>query len=212
MTAQPHPALFNNTFPNQHQADLLVRPNVNEHFWGYEITPNEQLIGIAVLLRGLCGFLMVTLFAAAVGIWLVPAVSFIGDAEVAKSLATLAFLGLSFVFARMAARGSRVRVQIDTSAGEFREVVDGPTGKDIVLAKYGFDAVEDIHVVGPRGKGSIGQVQVTFKASGKVAHRIAVGDGGLLLLGPLRSRLASDCGLDCTGPTRRAVWNGPLAA
>ena len=212
MTAQPHPTLFDNTLAHNDQASLVLRPNVREHFWGYEVRSNEHVIGIAVLLRGGCGFLTVTSLLAAFGIWLVPAISFAGEAMVAKAFATVLLLGLAFVFGRMAARGTRVRVQVDTSAGEFREVVDGPLGKDIVLARYGFDAVEKIDVVTARQKEPFGQVQVTFKGSGKAARCIPVGDGGAMLLGPLRSRLASDCGLETIGSNLNVVWEGPLAA
>lgn len=211
MTAQPHPDIFTGTYADEQQARILLRPNVREHFWGYEVRPNEQIIGIAFLFRSICGLLSVSSLASVIGVWLVPAVSFFGDVMIAKTMATLLFLSLAFVSGRMAARGSQVRVQIDTSVGEFREVVDGPVGKDIVLARYGFDAVENIDVAFARPNNELGQVQVTFKGEGKAKVRIAVGDGMAASLGPLRSRLASDCGLEVIGSSRDAVWNGPMA-
>ncbi len=61
LTTEPYQARSN-------QDSMSMRPNVTEHYWGYEVRPNEQLVDIAVLLRATCGFLTVATLIAAVGL------------------------------------------------------------------------------------------------------------------------------------------------
>jgi hypothetical protein len=185
---------------------MSMRPNVTEHYWGYEVRPNEQLVDIAVLLRATCGFLRVATLIAAVGLWLLPSTVFGAQAMVAKMTVSLLLICASLVLARVAARGTCVRVQIDTAAGEVREVVDGLFQSDIVLAHYGFDAIDAVDVIAARSSASFWQVQISIKGIGPVP----AGDGSPLLIAALRSRFVSDFGLENAHPVREAVWGGPL--
>ncbi len=208
MTAHPDPYSFVSTPPVLTKSDVFMRPNVTERFWGYEISPSEQVIDIAVLLRAMCGFTAVTTFIVAIGVWVMPMMAFSASAVTAKVMVSILLMCLAFVLARIAARGTRVRVQIDTAAGELREVVDGMFGADVVLAHYGFDSVEKIDVIPSRTNSTCGQVQILIKGVGV----LPAGEGALVLLGALRSRLATDCGLDIASNAREAVWGGPIAA
>jgi hypothetical protein len=159
-----------------------------------------------VLLRATCGFLTVATLIAAVGLWLLPSTVFGAQAMVAKMTVSLLLIFASLVLARVAARGTCVRVQIDTAAGEVREVVDGLFQSDIVLAHYRFDAIDAVDVIAARSSASFRQVQISIKGIGPVP----AGDGSPLLIAVLRSRLASDFGLEKAHPAREAVWGGPL--
>ncbi len=208
MTAYPNPTDFADRATESNQVGISMRPNVTEHFWGYEVRPNEQVINIAVLLRAACGFLTVATLGAAVGVWFLPTMAFVAQAFAAKITVSLVLICVSIVLARVAAQGTCVRVQIDTAAGELREVVDGPFGTDIVLAHYGFDAINAVDVVASRSSASFGQVQISVNGIGPVP----AGDGSLLLIAALRTRLASDCGLETARPRREVIWGGPFAA
>jgi hypothetical protein len=64
MTAYPDPIDFadltTESFPARSNQDpMSMRPNVTEHFLGYEVRPNEQIVDIAVLLRATSRFLTV---------------------------------------------------------------------------------------------------------------------------------------------------------
>ena len=212
MSTHPDPIDFANLNTESYQArsnqdPMSMRPNVTEHFWGYEVRPNEQLVNISVLLRAICGFLTVATLIAAVCLWLLPATVFGAQALVTKMSVSLFLICASLVLARVVARETGVRVQIDTAAGEVREVVDGLFQRDIVLAHYGFDAIDAVDVIAARSSASFGQVQISIKGIGPVP----AGDGSPLLIAALRSRLASDFGLENAHPVREAVWGGPLS-
>ena len=101
-----------------------------------------------------------------------------------------------------------VWVQIDTAAGEVREVIDGMFQSYIMLVNCGFDAIDAVDVVAARSGASFGQVQISIKGIGPVP----VGDGLPLLTAALCSRLASDFGLKNAHPLREVTWGWPLAA
>jgi hypothetical protein len=212
MSTHPDPIDFTDLTTESYQArsnqnSMSMRPNVTEHYWGYEVRPNEQLVDIAVLLRATCGFLTVATLIAAVGLWLLPSTVFGAQAMVAKMTVSLLLICASLVLARVAARGTCVRVQVDTAAGEVREVTDGMFQSDIVLAHYRFDVIDAVDVIAARSSASFGQVQIIIKGIGPVP----AGDGSPLLIAVLRSRLASDFGLENAHPAREAVWGGPLS-
>ena len=169
---------------------------------------NEQVIGIAVLMRAMSGLFAGATFVAALGVWLVPAMAFVATAFTAKMTISVLLMCVAFMLARVAARGTRVRIQVDTAVGELREVVDGSFGAGGVLAQYGLDAVEAVEIISSQVNRSFGQIQIRIKGIGPVP----AGDGALSALTPLRNRIAQDCGLEESGPVRAAVWSGPLAA
>lgn len=187
---------------------VMIRPNVTEHYWGYEVRTNEQVVNIAVLLRAVCGVLTIATVGAALGVWLVPAMAFVGSTFLMKATVSVLLVCVAVVLARVAARGTRIRVQIDRARGELREVVDGPLGSVFVVARYGLDAIEGIDIVPSTTEPSFGQVQVLIKDLGA----IAVGDGAIVTLRPLLDRVAYDCGIDDMGVAIPATWSGPLAA
>lgn len=208
MTAIPDPTGFAKIAKSAHQSPAFIRPSVRDHYWGYEILKSEQIVDLGVLARGAAILAMLAAFAACALVWLVPAMAFAGSAMVAKALASVMFVCFGFAMMRFAARGTLVRVQVDTSTGELREVVDGMFSSVIELSRYGFDAVEAVRVVPSKAEPTFGQIQVTLK-QGKT---IPVGDGAIMALHPLRERLASDCGLELEKASRPAIWTGPLAA
>jgi len=133
---------------------------------------------------------------------------FAGSAALSKLALSGALLVLGVFLARIAARGTRVRVQVDTANGELREVIDGAFGAVHTIANYGIDSVRLVNVVSSTKEPSFGQVQLTIEGRGV----IPVGDGAVLTLRSLRDRLAHDCGVSDDDAARVAIWTGPLAA
>lgn len=207
MTALPNPTDFSGPAYRLPITQVL-HPNVTEHFWGYEVRPNEKVISSMVILRGICGLLMVALAAASVGIWMLPASMYLPEPFGMKVAATVVLLCLALLCGRIAAQGSDVRMQIDTAGGELREVVDGPFGRVVTLTAFGLDAVKGVEIVQSAVEPSLGQIQLTLK-DGSV---LPVGDGALTALRPLRTRLANDCGAPVTSTVQPAVWSGPITA
>ena len=208
MTAQPHISEFLYTPTPASKQPVFMRPNVTEHFWGFEVRPNEQVFDIAVLMRALTGFFAGAVFIAALGVWLLPSMAFVATAFGSKLIVSVLLMLCTVLLARVAARGTQVRVQFDTSAGELREVVDGAFGGRLVLATYGLDAVQAVEVVESSENRGFGQIQIRVQGAGA----ISAGDGAISALAVLRNRIANDCGLENSGPVRVAVWGGPLAA
>lgn len=206
MTVQPQTADFMTARAPVAQANVFMRPNVTEHFWGFEVRPNEQVFGVAVLLRAMSGFFAGAAFISALGVWLLPAMAFVISALTAKAIVSVFLTICAVSLARVALRGTQVRVQIDSSAGELREVVDGAFGRGLALATYGLDSVKAVEVVESAEQNGFGQVQIHVNGAGN----IPVGDGALSALAVLRDRIATECGLETSGPAREAVWGGPL--
>ncbi|AKS46504.1 hypothetical protein SAMN05444287_1620 [Octadecabacter temperatus] len=208
MTAQPQISEFTNPRTSTLKQPVFMRANVTEHFWGFEVRPNEHVFDVAVLMRAMTGFFAGTAFIAALGVWLLPSMAFATAAFSSKLIVSGLLMFATVMLARVAARGTQVRVQFDTSTGELREVVDGAFGGRLVLATHGLDAVEAVQVVESRENRGFGQVQIRVKGAGA----ISAGDGAVSALAVLRDRIASDCGLEASGPVREAVWGGPLVA
>ena len=95
-----------------------LRPKVTEHYWGYETRLNEQVLSLAVCLRAASGLVTIASFIAAIGIWLLPAAAFSGAAVATKVAVSASLICLAFMAARLASRGTQVRVQLDTAKGE----------------------------------------------------------------------------------------------
>lgn len=207
MTALPDPSEFVPHAQFARQSPVLARPAVSEHYWGYEISKRIQVIDLAVLTRAVAGFLTIACFVSAIMVWLVPAMAFTGDVMMGKALASVGMACLGSLMFRFVGRGTRMRVQVDTSVGEIREVVSGMFGSTIVLSNYGLDAIEAVDVAVSRKDPAFGQLHVALK-DGPV---LPVGDGSVVGLGPLRDKIANDCGLESNAPKRSAIWSGPLA-
>ncbi len=69
-----------------------------------------------------------------------------------KGVMSLILVAVAVWAARVAARGTQIRVQVDTANGELREVVDGAFGTVETLARYGIDAVEAVDIVSSRSE------------------------------------------------------------
>lgn len=206
MTALPDQSDFVSKAPFAQGSPVFMRPNVRDHFWGYEISRSVHVIDLAGLARGAAILFTISAFTAAWLVWLVPAMAFAGDALIAKALASFVLICLGVVLIRIASRSTRVRVQIDTSVGEVREVVRGMFGTTIVLSRYGLDTVEDVSVATSRTDPTFGQVHLSMKHG----ETIPVGDGVVMALRPLRDRIAGDCGFEVRESPRVAIWGGPV--
>lgn len=179
------------------------RPAVTETFWGYEIAPGEVVIDAGVL--GRIVLLVVSLGAAiaAPAIWLMPAMAFVGHAVLGKAALSAGFAALAMLGVMSTALGGRVRLQVDTGKGELREIVRNIFGQDMVLASYGFDAVEGIDL-----RQGQGRAQIVLRVAG--AGEIPAGDGHAVMLGGLRHRLETDLGLDRRDGPVIPDFAGPL--
>ncbi|WP_044043792.1 hypothetical protein [Octadecabacter antarcticus] len=109
------------------------------------------------------------------------------QAFTAKVTVSLLLVVGVFILARVAARGTFVRIQIDTASGELRAPVDAVASRSTAL---------------------FGRVQISFNGIGPVA----AGDESLQLIAALRCRLAIDCGLEAAHPMREVILGGPVLA
>lgn len=209
MTALPDPSEFSTTLTSTTpKTALLVRPTVTEHFWGYAISSHDQVVGLAVLMRSVAGLVTLASFIGALAVWFLPAAAFAGDAIMIKAMASILMTCIGAMLMNFVGRGTRVRVHVDTAAGELHEVVGGLFGSDVILARYGMDAVESIDVVPSLIDPDYGQIQIAIKG----AATIGAGNGDVAALHGLRDRLANDMGLEYGSGAREAVWSGPLAS
>lgn len=202
MTALPDHSDFTPLQVSDGQSYAGMRPNVTEQFWGYAISPGEHVVDLGVLLR--VALMLVGLGAAlgALGVWLVPAMAFIGHAVLGKAALSAALASLALMIFARTALGTRVTLQVDTVNGELRETVRAVTGKDVVLATYGFDTIAGIET---RSTGEHAQILLETRDGGL----IPAGDGHQVMLPALVARLRGDLGL-AGGEARMPDFAGPL--
>lgn len=179
-----------------------MRPNVTEQFWGYAISPREHVIDLGVLLR--LALMLVGLGAAigAFGVWLVPAMAFVGHALLGKVALSAGLASLALMIFARTALGTRVTLQVDTVNGELRETVRAITGKDVVLATYGFDTIAGVQL---RPAEDHAQILLETGDGGL----IPAGDGHEVMLTALVARLRGDLGIG-GGEVRVPDFAGPL--
>jgi len=183
---------------------FATAPQVRETFWGYEITPNEQVIDIAVIGRIALLLLGVGCAVAALAAWIIPAHHLSGDVFLTRLSLSAIFVGLAVLIVTQVSPGARVRLQVDTRSGELREVMFSLTGEETVLATYGFDAVRE--VISHVGDDEKGQLLLVIDGVGAVP----AGDGDPQLLSDLKARLRDDLGVGAMRPARPRVFGGPL--
>jgi len=208
MTAQPTQDLFTKTLDPTPRVAGLRRPNVDEHYWGYAISAQEQSFNLAVVLRALAGTVGLACLIGAVGVWFLPQSYFSGDPAVVKALGAILMTCVAAMLLRYVGRGTSLKIQIDRTTGEVREVVDGVFGSDVVLAHHGMDVIEKIEIMPSSFDPSFGQIQIKVKGKG----RIPAGAGDRVVLRGLRDRIASDVGLERTGTVHEAVWVNATAS
>lgn len=117
---------------------------VEETHWGYIISAtsgDERHVKIAQAVSMLIG---AGFLAAAISLWLWPALTLGVDALFMRYFATIMFGALAALFLWYASRGVRSEVHIDISRGEIREVIRNKTGKMTLLGSYGFDSIDDV--------------------------------------------------------------------
>jgi len=187
MTALPDQTDFVPKSPQVGFVPSLNCPSVTDFYWGYEISNRVHEINLSVLARGFAVLVVVASLLAAMLMWFMPSVAFGGDVVLGKALGSITCLCIAAMLFRFAARGTRVRVQIDTSTGELREVVSDMFGSTVVLSHYGLDAVKEVSIETSKADSSIGQVQLTLKDGSKMP----VGEGAMIGLYPWRNKIAA---------------------
>lgn len=205
MTALPSPKDFSTTMGTSAANGEPMHPDIYSRFWGYEVRmrctgrASARLARIASVLSAV----VASTIGLGLGLW---AIEMLGTDRFWPLLAmAAAFLAVGFFAGHLFVRFRDIRVQVDTTAGELREVTPARFVKETVLARYGMDAVKAVEVVASQSDPAFGQVHVAIAGYGIVP----VGDGAVSALRPLRDRLAVDCGLE-HGSVRDAEWNGPL--
>ncbi|WP_375280963.1 hypothetical protein [Pseudooctadecabacter sp.] len=207
MTAIPDPSSFFDKMTSAPAGEISVLPQVNERFWGYEVSMSQAELGSAAVIRMTAIFTAIVFAAAAAGLMVMPA-GLAPDVHAAsRGLAALVLICAAGLAWTVAARCRKIKVQLDTQKGEIRQVTGGRVGSGAVLTCHGLDAVTSVKVVASGFDRTFGQVHVEVSGYGT----IVAGDGAIVGLNRLRDRIAHDCGLQ--GPSRRdAIWSGPLAA
>lgn len=204
MTALPDPNEFITTLGVSSANGMPLHPDVRERYWGYEVRTTQVTNARATCIRmvSIGMGLVFGVFGIAALVLPMPAYSGVAGAQWAIAVTSLCLAALA---AHVSSLHRVVRVQVDTAAGELREVVDGRLGAEVILARYGMDAVAAVEIVVSERDRTLGQVQVRVNGHGVVP----IGDGAVSVLGPLRDQLMMDCGLAGRNAPP-AVWSGPL--
>ena len=161
---------------------------VEETHWGYIISAtsgDERRVRIAQTVSMLIG---ACFLAAAISLWLWPALTLGVDALFMRYFATIVFGALAALFLWYASRGVRTEVQIDLSRGEIREVIRNKAGKMTLLGRYGFDSVDDV-ALATNETGAEVDLLLRYRNTGGC---LVVASGAAAELTPLHTRISRD--------------------
>jgi len=190
MTTLPDPNEFVKIMGGKIANDIPRRPSVEEQHWGYEVRPAQISDRVNTVIRS--GFYLVSLAFGIVGILaLVSPMQDLGLNHSAQGFFAVGSLALAALAAHISSSHRPVRIQIDTTAGELREIMESPSHGGQILARYGFDTIAAVGIVTSTKDSSIGQLQARVNGYGTVL----VADGPISTLRLLGDRLARDCGL-----------------
>ena len=190
MTTLPDPNEFATIMGGKIARDIQVRPDVQERHWGYEVRPAQINDTINTVIR--LGSYLVSLAFGVVGILaLVSPMQDLGLNHRIQGFFAIGSLALAALAAHISSSHRPVRIQVDTAAGELREIVQRPFRGCQVLARYGFDTIAAVEIVTSTKDSSIGQLHARVNGYGVVP----VAQGSISTLRSLRDRLAMDCGL-----------------
>ena len=178
-----------------------------EHFWGIEVASGQDMLDLALVLRGVKALAAVAAFVLALIVWLPPFASFLTGGVAAKGLVCITLLAAGLAMARAASRGTRVYVQLDTKAGEIREVAYNAFGKVNVLARYGIDSVTGVSIQRSDKSEDAAEMQILIDGVGA----IQAGVGSVFCIKQLRNRMLVELGMQRSNACP-AIWAGPLAS
>ena len=190
MTTLPDPIEFVTILGRKIANDIPRRLDVQERHWGYEVQPAQISDTINTAIR-LSSYLVSLTFGVIGILALVSPMQGFGLDHRAQGFFAIGSLALAAFTAHISSSHRSVRIQIDTAAGELREVTESPFRGCQVLARYGLDAIAAVEIVTSSKDTSIGQLHVRVNGYGA----IPVADGSISTLRSLRDRLATDCGL-----------------
>ncbi len=206
MTILPDPNEFTTTLGTSAENGALLHPDVRDRFWGYEVRMTQVGDTLSMAIRFVSGLICMALAFLTVALLVVPSAFGALTDELRWPLA-VSGLCCAVIAAHIYSAFRPIRVQVDTTAGEIREVIERRFGGEEVLSCYGMDAVASVEVVASGQDATLGQVHVRVNGYGVVP----VGDGAVSALRPLRDRLAVDCGIE-VADSSDAFWSGPLKA
>jgi len=193
MTTLPDPNEFVTIMGGKIANDIPRRPNVEEQHWGYEVRPAQISNRVNTIIR-LSSYLVSLAFGIVGILALVWPMQDLGLSHKAQGFFAVGSLALAALAAHISSSHRSVRIQIDTTVGELREIIESPSRGGQVLARYGFDSIAAVEIVTSAKKSSSGQLQARVNGYGAVL----VADGSISTLRSLGDRLAMDCGLDHT--------------
>lgn len=173
---------------------------IEETYAGYIIRPRGGAplsIVIPQMIAGFLGsiFAMLSLFSL-----MLPSNVAVTDVLAIKIAAALVMAVLGGLLLWYATRGTAVQVHVDKRMEEVREVITNRTGRNTIIANYGFDAIGGVHL--DRSKSCDGQaVLVMRRRNSSVTVPVTAGSEEDLI--ELRDRMGRDLLLSGTREHRR---------
>lgn len=162
---------------------------LNETYWGYVIRAADDTVsplGARQAVAGLCGAVS-ALFALV--IWAGPAAMLSVNVPEMRIALSVFFLGLALMLVRYATRGDNVELEIDTKAGELREVVRNRAGRPSLLGRWDFSEFGGVFV--DRSSGDLTDMGLMLRYR-NTSTVIEVARGPLARVESLRDRIGRD--------------------
>ncbi|WP_439155770.1 hypothetical protein [Yoonia sp.] len=175
---------------NGHNDDSATPPpfSVEETYWGYIVRPERQpSLGI-VLAQALSFLAGAGLLTASIGTVVFASAVFTGDVGPMRIGAAVLFGSVAIYLLWFASRGTQPELQVDTSVGEIREVIQNRVGWPTTVGCYGFDAIGGVFM----DKHPTDDSAMLILRYRDTAQTLCVAEGAGGQLVPLRDRLGQD--------------------
>lgn len=160
---------------------------MDQTYWGYVLHGQKgemQLINIAASLSWLAG---IGFMIAAAGMWLMPGAVFSGSVLGMKLGASVVLAGIGGLLLNWSGKTGDHVVEVDTTRGEIRFVVQSRVGRPVVVGRIGIDAIGGVLI----DRSRVGLCTLKLRL-GNTHRTIDLISGTEADLVPVRDRLGRD--------------------
>ncbi|MEP2784994.1 MAG: hypothetical protein ABJP33_21565 [Pseudoruegeria sp.] len=173
------------------EAELMKKPwvRVDDTYWGCIIRSYAGTHSVNNILRGVSGFVGLTLVFVALGFWVLPGSLMTSDVAMMKFLSSTSLCISGLLFLWFASQETRREIHIDRARNEVREALRNSRGNAYMLRRYSFDDIGSVFLERPTHVGGPSRLLLRYRNTSQVIT-IAVAEENKLA--GLRDRLAKD--------------------
>lgn len=168
-------------------SDTNAGVRVDQTYWGYVLHGQKAELKLANVAASIAWLVGIGFMVAAAGMWLMPGAVFSGSVLGMKMGASVVLGGIGGLLLNWSGKSGEQVVEVDTTRGEIRFVVQSRVGRPVVVGRIGIDAIGGVLIDRSRA----GQCVLKLRL-GNTHRTIELISGREADLVPVRDRLGRD--------------------